>query len=168
MRHLIYLGFIFITFACADTPEYEAAILEQTEGMEAAWRSGDKLGVAAYYADDGYIINPEGIEAQGRAQVDAYWRDFRGTPVDWQLTNYALSPDFADIEAQERWAAVGDDIRHWTADDIALPADPVYQLGQSLLVRERVDGRVDTSTVDFLIVWKQVEDDWRIYVDTYE
>ena len=53
-------------------------------GMEAAFNRGDMKAVAAFYADDGQVIGPNGPAARGRQAIDEYWAGVR-QPRSWKL-----------------------------------------------------------------------------------
>jgi ketosteroid isomerase-like protein len=160
---VLFLGFCFIN--CQQN-SWKNEIIQVTKSMENDWRSGNKLGIALAYTDDAYVINSVGVEAQGREEVNAYWGEFSGKPVNWTLTNYLISKDLQEIYENEKWKARKDPMPVWEDHQIQLPDHPVFQYGQSLLIRETVSG-VDTSTVEFLLIWDKTDDGWKIFLDTY-
>ena len=150
---------------CADRiPEDE--IREITAFMETAWRSGDKKRVASVYSDDAYLIHPGGIAAHGRKEVDAYWEEFSADPVDWKLSTFLVTKDPGEIFELARFRKGKQEMKLWTGLDIKLPANPVFQYGQSDLTYIS-DGITRTSTVEFILVWKETAEGWRVFMDTY-
>jgi ketosteroid isomerase-like protein len=135
--------------------------------MEEAWQAGNKLGVAEFYADDGYLLSGNRIAAQGRQAINNYWTDFRGNPVSWDLTTIAIGKNFDTITDHERWKEISASIPLWEDFDIELPSDVIYHFGQSNLSFTRANEEETTSKVDFLLVWKKVNGAYKIYLDSY-
>lgn len=158
--------FIFLLcFACSTGDS--TLIREQLDGMESAWRNGDKLGVAQFYSDDGYLISSGEIRANGRAEINAYWEGFSREPVDWILSDYITTKDPKEITDSGRYKPENL-LAITTLDsiDFPIPNDAYYQLGRSDLIWQTNDV-LDTGTVDFFLVWKKVDDTYRIFIDAY-
>ena len=167
MTRLIYMFALMLVVACSGG-NIEEDIQRQLDGMENAWRAGDKLGVSQFYTDDGYLLSGDKIAAQGRSEINSYWTDFRGKPLDWNLETFSISRDFEDIKQDARWQEVVENIPLWDDFDIKLPGDPIYHFGKSELSFQRLSNAVDTSIVNFLIVWQQTPDGPKIFLDTYD
>ena len=52
--------------------------------MEEAFNRGDLRAVARFYADDGRVVGPGGMDVRGRAALDEYWTGIR-QPRSWKL-----------------------------------------------------------------------------------
>ena len=146
---------------------YKMQIENALRGMESAWEANDKLGVAQFYTDDGYLLSGESIAAQGRKAINSYWGDFRGEPVSWELKTVAIDRDFSTITQHENWQKIGEEIPLWDDFDISLPPDCIFHLGQSDLTFTRDNGEAYTSTVDFLLVWQKIDGEYKIFLDSY-
>ena len=164
MRILIAIVLLSLISSCSKNDEI--AIRHQLNGMEDAWRSENKLGVAQFYADDGFLISSGEVRAHGRAEINSYWTDFNADPVDWILTDYITTLDLSDITSSTHWNNSNLDVPDWESLGIEIPRDAFYQLGKSELIWLR-EGVKDTGTVDFFLVWKKVDDAYLIYVDAY-
>jgi ketosteroid isomerase-like protein len=106
--------------------------------MEAAFNRGDLKGVAAFYADNAVVRNAQGVSANGRQQLDAYW---------------------AGIKDGKRWTL---DVLGVTA---AENTNLVYETGRSTLVSGSPE---HTSIVGFLVVWqRQPTGKLKILLDYY-
>jgi ketosteroid isomerase-like protein len=165
MNYIITL-FALITALQCQQNDVASQILMATATMEEAWNNDQKIKIAEAYTDDSYVISTRGIEAQGREQINAYWRDFIGKPVEWKLSNYLISEDLEKIYQDDRWKARKKHMPHWSDHNVELPEKPVYQYGQSMLVWERGSEMI-TSTVEFLLIWQHTPKGWKIFLDAY-
>lgn len=164
MKKLVWIAVIFLISCGSEQPQL---IRKQLDGMEEAWRIGDKLGVAQFYSDDGYLISDGEIRAHGRQEIDEYWEGFTRKPVNWILTDHLTSQNLDEITRSEKWKVSGLSIPDWEDLNVNIPNESYYQLGTSDLIWE-TNGIQDTGTVDFFLVWKKVEDAYLIYVDAYK
>jgi uncharacterized protein (TIGR02246 family) len=121
-----------------DAPPYVREITALNRRLEQEFESGNLLGVADLYADDGVLIDARGERTAGREEIDAYWSAIE-SPVDWRL-------EIAEIRGSEAIA---------------------YETGTSHLTTRR-DGVLHTSVNDFLVLWRRDPDGaWRIELDAY-
>lgn len=164
-RGLLIIFFLASMTRCTEKISNEE-ILQTTTSMEEAWRSGNKDAVASFYSEDAYLIHPGGIAAQGRKGVDAYWGEFSGHPVDWKLTSFLITETPEEIFELSRYKEGDREMKLWTDLDIQLPDNAVFQYGMSDLTYTS-DGKTSTSTVEFILVWKETGEGWRIFMDTY-
>ena len=160
----VFISIAIFCAACSSNDLME--IRSQLDGMEEAWRKGDKLGVAQFYSDDGYLISSGKIRAHGREEINEYWEGFSREPEDWILTEYKTSQNLADVISQEAWKISGLSVPDWNELGVSIPDGSYYQLGKSELIWQ-TDGVKDTGTVNFFLVWKKVNDAYLIYVDAY-
>jgi len=117
---------------------FVAQIEQRNRQMELAFGAGNLLGVADVYADDAWLLPPEGGRIQGRAEIDQHWSAI-GDPLDWRLVSH-------DIEGSELQA---------------------YELGRSDLTVRR-DGVVQRSVTEFLWLWRRGTDGtWRIAMEAW-
>ena len=165
MNYVIAL-FALITALQCQQNDVASQILMATATMEEAWNTDQKIKIAEAYTDDSYVISTRGIEARGREQINAYWRDFIGKPVEWKLSNYMISEDLEKIYQDDRWKARMKPMPHWSDHNVVLPEKPVYQYGQSMLAWER-GSEIITSTVEFLLIWQHTPKGWKIFLDAY-
>jgi ketosteroid isomerase-like protein len=106
--------------------EMMAEIRSMNDSMEAAFNRGDMGAVAAFYADHARMRGPRGPEITGRAAIDAYWTGIRN-PVKWRL-------DVLDVGGNR---------------------DLAYQVGRSHLTSRGRDGREQTYSTGFVVVWER-------------
>jgi len=122
----------------APAPAWRGELEARVNELEQRYRSGNLLGVADLFADDGEIVDASGQRVRGRSELDAYWSAIE-EPLDWRLATHTLRG----------------------SETIA------YQTGTSTLSL-RQDGVVQTFVTDFLIVWRREPDgEWRIELDLY-
>jgi len=113
-----------------------SVIEERNRRLEELFRTGDLLGVADLYADDGVLIDERGQRTLGREEIDAFWSAIE-SPVDWRLETRSLHG----------------------SDAVA------YELGTSYLTTRR-DGERVTSATHFLFLWRREPGgEWRIQLD---
>ena len=122
----------------APAPAWRGEIEGRVRELEQRYRSGNLLGVADLYTDDGEIVDASGQRVRGRSELDAYWSAIE-EPLDWRLVTHTLRGSEA----------------------IA------YQTGTSTLSMRR-DGALQTFVTDFLVVWRREPDgEWKIELDLY-
>lgn len=158
---LLLLSFLF---ACA--PQTDEGVLERLHQMEQGVKNGQPMQIAAIYADDGYVINPNRIEAQGREAINEYWQNLGSASTDWKLESFMTSKKLKNIIESQQWEQLERKPRLPEQLDIPLSGNLLYQLGRSHLTIS--DGEeTHTSTVDFIIVWKIIDGEYRIWIDSY-
>lgn len=168
MPKFFLLLFVLTLFSCKTEPvDLNSVAKELNKEMENAFRSGDLKALAAMYSDDGYLLSPRNKVTHGRAAIDAYWERFH-TPIDWNLDVIAVSEKEDDLYLTSHWQGMAEKPKHWETEDIDISnAEVFYQLGHSKLQYESDDAVHRTSHVDFIIVWKKVGNEWKIFIDTY-
>jgi uncharacterized protein (TIGR02246 family) len=105
--------------------------------MEEAFNRGDMATVARFYADDGRVVGPGGMDVRGRAALDAYWAGIR-QPRSWKL-------DVFDVDGTR---------------------DMAWQLGRSTLVAGAEDASPSVVDF-LLIWKRQPDGTFRIQMDFY-
>lgn len=91
-------------FAAAP-PGAEAAIGQLWQNFSDAWARGDAHGRAALWAEDASLINPFGVEAQGRAAIEKVFEQetagfAKGTTHTFSNFKYRfLTPTIAEVDA---------------------------------------------------------------------
>lgn len=126
--------------------------------------------ISAVYAKDGYIIGPDGVQANGKIPIKKYWRELLPGATDWKLTVTQSAPSIEQLTAGQAWKALESPPRTPQGIGFKLEglSELVFQLGRSELTFER-DGQSQQSIVDFLLVWKKEEDgQYRIFLDIYD
>jgi uncharacterized protein (TIGR02246 family) len=122
----------------ADMSALRPVIEEHNRKMMEAFKRGDYLGVARFYADDATIFSYRGQKVRGREAIDKYWTSISGAK-DWKLEVIELGGD----------------------------RETVYQIGRSTLTAER-NGKESTYACDFVVIWKRQPDGtYKIHVDIY-
>jgi uncharacterized protein (TIGR02246 family) len=99
---------IFSTAALAAAAD-DQAIKDRVDEFQAAWNKNDTKAMAAIWTEDGSLINPVGVEAHGRADVEKIFIDehakrFKGTQyassevkVQWVTPDVAVADVTANI-----------------------------------------------------------------------
>lgn len=122
----------------ADMSSIRPVIEEHNRKMVEAFKRGDYLAVAHFYADDATIFSYRGEKVRGREAIDKYWTSIRGAK-DWKLEVIELGGD----------------------------RETIYQIGRSTLTSEH-DGKLNTYACDFVVIWKRQKDGtYKIHVDIY-
>jgi uncharacterized protein (TIGR02246 family) len=122
----------------ADMASLRPLIEEHNRKMVDAFKRGDFLAVARFYADDATIFSYRGEKIQGREAIDKYWTSIKGAK-DWKLEVVELGGD----------------------------RETIYQIGRSTLTTER-EGKQSTYACDFVVIWKRQKDGaYKIHVDIY-
>ena len=161
-----YILIILIPLFFVQDDTYNA-IAALNKKMEAAFNAGDLEKVASFYLDDAYLLSPGGQKVSGREAIDQYWMGIKN-PVRWELEVIAVERDEADIYENEYWQALPNKPPGWRVNGVDIDEDDelVYQLGRSTLVTMR-NGEEKASVVDFLLIWKYTDGEYRILLDTY-
>jgi uncharacterized protein (TIGR02246 family) len=79
------------------------------------WKSNDASALAAYFVDDGTLINPFGQRADGRAAVSAMYREYfagmlQGTTTTVTIQSIrAVGADHAFVDAEQPITAANGD-----------------------------------------------------------
>jgi len=166
MKKMTLLTLAIVAMA-ACTPSLSTQLDARLRQMEAGVKNQQPEQIAAIYTDDSYVVNPNKIEAYGRSEIDEYWKNLGAMSTDWKLESLVVSEELEAITQSEAWQALERQPRLPGELDIALPeGDLAYQLGRSHLTIEQ-NGEENTSIVTFLLIWKKVEGEYQIWMDTY-
>lgn len=139
----------------------------QNTKMEEAFRSGDMKAVASFYADDGVVLSLNGDAVVGREKIDQYWAGIKN-PIDWKLDVIEVSQNEQDIYDNPYYEALENKPPSWRAQGYEFDdrENLIYQLGRSTLKSEH-NGKVNTSVVNFILIWQATDDGYKILLDTY-
>jgi uncharacterized protein (TIGR02246 family) len=95
------------------SPEISVAAFHKK--VAAAWSANDGTAFAAFFAEDGSLINPFGERADGGEALTAMYSEYfggmlKGTTTSISLTHVrAIEPDYAFADAEQTiYAANGD------------------------------------------------------------
>lgn len=106
--------------------------------MTDTFKCGDRREVAQFYALDGLLIGPRGQRIVGRDAIAAYWSSFV-TATDWDLEMLEFDGD----------------------------GSIAYQIARSKITHD-IGGQELIGSVDVVLIWKrQLDNTYRIYVDSY-
>ncbi len=140
----IFLALLLTLFCCANisaqTPKDTSAAKKQimllNQQMEEAFNKNDMNKVAAFYADDGEIVD-DSYTVKGRNNLDKYWLNLKDKGRGWKLS-------VIEIGGQGEF---------------------VYQLGRSDL-KHISQGREANSITNFVLIWKkQTDGTYKIFRD---
>ena len=120
------------------TDDVKQKISELNQKMAEAFRSGDMVSVAEFYADDATVIIPGGKKITGRKAIYEYLKTFNNSK-DFKM-------DVSDVNGSGK---------------------VLYQVGTVSYTAEK-DGTPETHSTDQVKVWKRGSDwDYKISVDSY-
>ncbi len=93
----------------------DSSIVAFHDKLAAAWRANDAVAFAAFFTEDGSLINPFGERADGREALTAMYSEYFGGMLKGTTTSISLSqlrpvePDHAFADAEQTiYAANGD------------------------------------------------------------
>lgn len=93
----------------------DSSIVAFHDKLAAAWSANDGTAFAAFFAEDGSLINPFGERADGRAALTAMYSEYfggmlKGTTTSISVTHVRpVGPDHAFADAEQTiYAANGD------------------------------------------------------------
>jgi len=138
LSHLLALALLLSACApsapeAAAPPVIDAAAVQQSveTAYTAAVASGDAAAVAAMYADDAVVRNPQGLRLEGKQQIqDAYQANF-----DQGAATITITPSST--------VAVGDTViveGSYTFTITPEGAQPIESQGQYLAVNKQING----------------------------
>lgn len=143
-RHLIAGAFA----VCLTLPATTAVADDDEDAIRAAniqflesFSAADAASVASFYTEDAALLPAGGARVDGREAIQAYWQSAMDAGVaDLQLNTLEIEDD----------------------DDLA------YETGTYSLSAPMEDGSLATVTGQYLIVWKEGDDDlWRLHRDIW-
>ncbi len=140
---VIAVAWSFVAGGCAPVPaevdagSVRAAIDDSNRLFMAAATAGDGGGVAERYSDDATLLPPNGEQVEGREAIREFWD-----------ATLSAGVSAARLEAVEVEAPSSD-----TAIEIGR-----YQLEA---------GGVSADEGKYLVVWKRVDGNWRMYRDIW-
>jgi ketosteroid isomerase-like protein len=111
-----------------DTSSVKKQIMLLNQQMEAAFNNNDMDKVAAFYADDGEIVD-DSYTVKGRMDLNNYWKALKDLGRGWKLT----------------------------VVEIGGHGEFVSQLGKSDL-KYINDGKESRSITNFVLIWRKQED----------
>ncbi len=108
MRSVSSLLLFALLYGCVSVTQEEAEleVRDMWERFEKAYDAGDAEGVSALYAEDANRINPQGVVAHGRTEIQAQYAaaiasrqaDPSTLPYHADITVRLLRPDIAIID----------------------------------------------------------------------
>ncbi|MHA4843557.1 YybH family protein [Flavitalea antarctica] len=125
---LILIHFNILTLVAQSLPDKAAVkkeIARLNQEMEAAFNNNDMLKVAAFYADDGEIVD-ESYTVKGREGLEKYWVALKDKGRGWKLSVVEVGGE----------------------------GEFVYQLGRSDLKYLREDKEANSIT-NFVLIWRK-------------
>jgi len=142
---LVLLAFLSFTFSASsqtytgDESEIET-ILALIEGFSKAVMAGDDAAIAAAYTDDAKIF-PNNLDIiAGREKIQGYWVKAEG----YTTTHHQVTPS-----------------------EIKIIGDEAYDYGYYEGATLGPDGKTSTWKGKYVIVWKKIDGEWKIYLDIW-
>ncbi len=119
-----------------DTSTVRKQLMLLNQQMEEAFNNNDMNKVAAFYADDGEIVD-DSYTVKGRTKLDNYWLALKDKGRGWKLK-------VVEIGGQGEF---------------------VYQLGRSDLKYMNLQEK-ETNSTNFVLIWKKQKDgSYKIFRD---
>ncbi|MGB0864534.1 MAG: YybH family protein [Saprospiraceae bacterium] len=148
MKHISILLIAFLTWNCStpqekkvDIEAEKAMILENVKAFSENVMAGDAQAVAAAYTTDGKLF-PNGLDIlEGTETITKYWMPNK----DYQITHHLITPSEIKILGDEAY-------------------DYGYYEGETLKLE---DNTKSTWRGKYVIVWKKIDGDWKIYLDIW-
>ena len=96
MRSLLISSFAFLALlspmmTAAARAADEQPIKDRLQEFQSAWNKDDTTAMAAVWADDGSLINPVGVFAQGRDEIVKVFVQEHTSPGPFKATKYSTS-----------------------------------------------------------------------------
>jgi uncharacterized protein (TIGR02246 family) len=145
-RWLALLTLIALAASCSGLKEADREAEEKTiRDLDRKWLAAvaakDTAAVAAFYAEDGVMMVPNGPRIEKRPAIQVFWADLFRSP------NATLQ--FAPTDVF-----------------VAKAGDMAYELGTYHLVVVFPQGRTDDEGKT-TVVWRKVGQDWKVAVDMF-
>lgn len=110
---------------------------EANAKLEALQKAGDAAGMAEMYTKDAILLPAGGPRTEGREAIEAFWEGMLGSGVE-------------DVQlTTEDLMPAGDDLAYEIGRYTATPAD------------------ADPVSGQYLVLWKRVDDAWKLHVDIF-
>ena len=115
-------------------------ILKNIEAFSQYFMNGEPKKIAECYALDGKILPPNENLAEGRKELEEKWT----MPPDMKVLNHKVTP--VEIRIVKKYA---------------------YDYGYYEGVSQNAKGEKNSWKGKYVIVWKKVGKDWKIYLDIW-
>jgi uncharacterized protein (TIGR02246 family) len=125
----------------ADAEAAEQQIRELDRKWVEAIRAGDVDTIADIYAEDGLVMPPNAVQAEGTEAVRRFWEGLLGLP------NASLTFEPSRIE-------------------VAGAGDIAYDIGTYALGFDTDQGRVEDEG-KYVVVWTKEEGEWKVAADIF-
>jgi uncharacterized protein (TIGR02246 family) len=119
----------------------QADITAVNRAFEEAARKADVERIASLYTGDAIVLPPDASPVRGRDNIKQLWKSVIS---DMGLTDVKL--DTVDLE---------------------MAGDTAYEVGKATLTMQPKGGQVTTAAVNFVVVWKNVNGQWRLHRDIW-
>ena len=137
---ILFFAFIVLTIP---SPAQDAEIQKIKANIKAfsqAYMNADYDNIANAYTVDGRILPPGPTIIEGREAIKARWIMPEGT----RIVHHEVTPE-----------------------EIRIIGDYAYDVGYYEGKTQRQDGEEVSWRGKYLIVWKKVENDWKIHIDAW-
>jgi len=147
MKNFLFLIFSVFLFNCTPTNKIvdhqkdKAIILKNIAAFSQHVMNGDAKAIAAAYTADGKIFPTNRDIMEGTQVLEKYW-----TPnKNYKTTHHKITPSEIKILGDEAY-------------------DYGYYEGKTL---NKSDGTISSWRGKYVIVWKKINGDWKIYLDIW-
>lgn len=165
---ILILIILHSTAFAQDPATIEEDIEQMNSRLELYFKNGEMDKIAALYSDEAYLLTPQRI-VTGREDITTYWTMIEN-PVEWDLEVIKVTQNERELYRNEYYEALERKPPGWRERGIELKDDIplVYQLGRSTLKTRNEKGNIQSSIVNFILIWEVQQDgSYRILLDTY-
>jgi len=132
---------VLLCFNCVPTQEDSSkireGILAANENFMASFNQGDASGLAALYTENGQLLPPNGDFVTGRQAIQGFWQ----AVMDMGVKSAEL--ETVEVEGMGKTA---------------------YEVGEYKMF---ADGDQIIDTGKYVVIWKQVEGQWKLHRDIW-
>ena len=139
---LFFLAIGFSAFSQTYTGDQKdiESILNNIASFSESVMAGNDVAIAAAYTEDAKIFPTNRDIITGQAKIQAYWM----SSDDYTTTHHKVTPS-----------------------EIKILGDEAYDYGYYEGATKGPDGKVSTWQGKYVIVWKKIEGEWKIYLDIW-
>lgn len=115
-------------------------ILAAAKNFSKAYIEGDVAAIVDSYTEDGKIFPEKRPMIEGRLGLEAYWK----IPEDVKIVHHEIKPT-----------------------DVNILGNYAYDYGQYEGQTQRRDGSIGSWKGKYVVIWKKVDNDWKMYLDIW-
>ncbi|MFK7923940.1 MAG: DUF4440 domain-containing protein [Bacteroidia bacterium] len=139
---LFLTAFAFSAFSQTYTGDEQdiESILDNITSFSKSVMAGDEAAIAAAYTEDAKIFPNNRDIIAGQKKIQAYWKPQEG----YSVTHHKITPS-----------------------EIKILGDEAYDYGYYEGTSQGPDGKSANWKGKYVIVWKKIDGEWKIYLDIW-